>query len=120
MASSRGAEQSAEESVTLLVRSPTLEDDLRVAVPLSSTVLTIKQALARKHPEIPQPDEQRLIFAGQLLKDEVSTASILSKVRVCTLLPPPRSRPLPAHAAHQLSARCCLRSATSRSRMSST
>ena len=94
MASRGVAEQSAEESVTLLVRSPTLEDDVQVAVPLSSTVLMIKEALAREHPEIPQPGDQRLIFAGQLLKDEVSTASLLSQVRTRVLLAPTRSRPL--------------------------
>ena len=84
------------EDVTLVVRSPTArESDFQMRVPLGSTVRSIKSKLCEEHPDHPPPEEQRLIFAGQLLKDEANTNDVLRQVLTLPATPPASPPPPP-------------------------
>jgi hypothetical protein len=69
--------------VTLVIRSPSTADDVDFSLRLplhGSTVASLKERLAAEHPEHPAPDEQRLIFAGQLLRDDARAIDVLKQV----------------------------------------
>ena len=65
----------------LVVRSPSLktESDFKFRVKLDTTVSDIKAQLSRDHPEHPEPDTQRLIFAGQMLQDTRTAGDVLGQ-----------------------------------------
>lgn len=70
--------------VTLVIRSPADDVDFSLRVPLhGSTVASLKERLAAEHPEHPAPDQQRLIFAGQLLRDDARAIDVLKQVCDC-------------------------------------
>jgi len=70
--------------VTLVIRSPTTADDIdfSLQIPLhNSTIGSVKQRLAAEHPDRPAINDQRLIFAGQLLRDDARAVDVLRQVR---------------------------------------
>eukprot|EP01122_Echinamoeba_exundans_P014894 TRINITY_DN685_c0_g2_i2.p1 TRINITY_DN685_c0_g2~~TRINITY_DN685_c0_g2_i2.p1 ORF type:complete len:344 (-),score=83.62 TRINITY_DN685_c0_g2_i2:57-1088(-) len=75
--------------VTITVKSPVQSTDTQVQMPLSSTVLQLKQRLQQDHPAKPEPTSQRLIYSGRLLRDE----EVLSDV----FLPSSRDLPIICH-----------------------
>eukprot|EP00967_Tisochrysis_lutea_P051152 scaffold63079_cov26-Tisochrysis_lutea.AAC.1 len=90
---------SSPHEVTLVIRSPSTADDVdfRLRVPLAtSTIGSLKARLAAEHPDHPPPSEQRLIFAGQLLRDDAKAIDLLRQVS-------PRSRGQPAGRARTAS-----------------
>lgn len=80
-ASSSSATPSASEpSLTILVKNPTDRPGsppFTLPVPLSSTVLQLKQRLSNTYPGSPAVTAQRLIYAGKLLQNSHKIATVL-------------------------------------------
>ncbi|XP_072278909.1 homocysteine-responsive endoplasmic reticulum-resident ubiquitin-like domain member 1 protein [Pyxicephalus adspersus] len=70
----------ADEEVTLVIRSPSLKQEEReVKAPRGSTVRELKSQLRRELPGEPMEQDQRLIYSGKLLPDNLKLNEVLSK-----------------------------------------
>ena len=87
----------ADSDVALVIKTPSSERDFRLRVPLNYTVRQIKMQLAQDHPSSPLVQEQRLVFAGQLLGDQTLTADVLRQVALAAPVLPrvPLALPCP-------------------------
>lgn len=91
----------------LVIKDPSScsDRDLRLTADLSGTVLDVKRLICQAHSAQPQPAEQRLIFAGRLLKDEMRMTEVLQQVPLainppsCFSLTLPLTPPLPRACA---------------------
>lgn len=72
---------------SLVVVIKAAQEKFEIAVPATrlTTVAELKQMISVQHPSLPSPDSQRLIFAGKLLTEEQTIASIFPSVclRLC-------------------------------------
>ena len=70
-------------AIMLVIKDPSTytDRDLKVTASLSGTVLDVKRLISEAHSAQPLPSEQRLIFAGRLLKDDTPMAEVLQQVR---------------------------------------
>ena len=55
--------------------------DFRTTLYLANSVLQVKEQLAREYPGHPPAGRQKLIVAGQLLRDEMVMKDVFAKVR---------------------------------------
>ena len=76
----------------LVVKTPSsTEQDFRLELTLAGTrVRDVKRLLQEQHPEHPEPESQRLIFAGKLLTDDALTSDVLKQARRRPFCPCPR------------------------------
>jgi len=67
-------------TITLLIKNPSPSFvDFTLQVPISSNISHLKEILRERYPSNPLPQTQKLIFAGKLLKDDVSLRELLSQ-----------------------------------------
>ena len=65
--------------VELIIKNLSRNEDFRMSIGLDSTVLSLKERLAKEYPDGPGVECQRLIFAGRELKDPNSTLGSIFK-----------------------------------------
>ncbi|MEE6499751.1 hypothetical protein FKM82_003574 [Ascaphus truei] len=89
----------ADGDVTLLIRSPSLQQEEReVRAPRDSTVRELKAQLRQELPGEPMEQDQRLIYSGKLLPDHLKLNEVLSKETrhvlhlVCSTKSPPKTQ----------------------------
>jgi len=63
-------------SIDLRVELPAFSQSFQIQVPLSSSVLNVKEEVKRKCPGAPQVEGQRLIWRGRFLKDDEKVTDI--------------------------------------------
>jgi hypothetical protein len=61
----------------IVIKNPTHSTDFRLDIPISSTVLDLKEKLSQSYVNNPPPSTQKLIFAGRLLQDYHLLSEIL-------------------------------------------
>lgn len=69
--------------VTLVIKNPsaTSPGDFRLEIPADATVLAVKQKLQRDYVGHPDPSKQKLIVAGQVIKDVRTVRDLYKQVR---------------------------------------
>ncbi|KAI8393775.1 uncharacterized protein BYT42DRAFT_488343 [Radiomyces spectabilis] len=65
---------------TVYIRSPTLSETLTLTVPRDATLLSLKRIIQDNHPQKPSPANQRIIYSGKLLDDDVHLSAIFAKL----------------------------------------
>lgn len=68
-----------DKEIIVHVRSPSLNETLKVKTTLNATILTLKKAIEPVHPHHPKSANQRIIYSGKLLKDADILTEILKK-----------------------------------------
>ena len=72
---------SRDQEVSISIKCPTPGvADFQVKLPLSSTILNVKEEVAENHPLKPPVTSQKLIFCGRLLANESELREVLRQV----------------------------------------
>ena len=69
--------------VTLVIKNPSANSPgvFRLEIPADATVLAVKQKLQRDYAGHPEPSKQKLIVAGQVIKDVCTVRDLYKQVR---------------------------------------
>ncbi|KAF7722291.1 hypothetical protein EC973_003475 [Apophysomyces ossiformis] len=73
------------DTLTVQIRSPSLNETLTVTIASDSTVRALKKRIQSVHPQRPSPGDQRVIYGGKLLEDAAIMKHILEKADLSTL-----------------------------------
>jgi hypothetical protein len=75
-----------QKEVEIVFRNPSrLTEDFQTSFPITSSISDVKQVIHQQHTQKPVPAQQRIIFAGQLLRDNEKLADVLRFVRIAIL-----------------------------------